>query len=68
MNSITELLDLEDNDIIISNIETQDTAKILAVETRHIPHRCPICDYKMHSRGIKIRTINHPIMQDGYEL
>ena len=68
MNSITELLDLEDNNIIISSIETHGTTKILTIETRPISHHCPICDYKMHSRGIKIRTINHPIIQDGYEL
>ena len=54
MNSITELLDLEDNNIIISNIETHGTTKTLIIETRPISHHCPICDYKMHSRGIKI--------------
>ena len=68
MNSITDLLDLEDNDISISNIETYGTTKILTVETKPVVHHCPICDYKMHSRGIKTRTINHPIIQDGYEL
>ena len=28
----------------------------------------PPCGFRMHSRGIKTRSIRHPILQDGYEL
>ena len=28
----------------------------------------PICGFRMHSRGIKTRTINHPVLQDSYKL
>ena len=68
MNSITDLLDLEDNDVIISNIDTQGQTKILTLETPPTAHFCPSCGFRMHSRGIKKRTINHPIMQDNYSL
>ena len=34
MNSITELLDLEDADIFISDISISGTQKILTIETR----------------------------------
>ena len=68
MNSITELLNLEDADIFISDITISGTTKILTLETHPIIHFCPICGFKMHSRGIKTRTINHPILQDTYEL
>ena len=68
MNSITELLNLEDSDIFISDITISGTKKILTLETHPIIHFCPICGFKMHSRGIKTRTINHPILQDSYEL
>lgn len=68
MNSITELLDLEDSDIFISDIEIQGTTKFLTLETRLQAHYCPICGFKMHSRGIKKRIIKHPILQDNYEL
>ncbi len=68
MNSITELLNLEDADIFISNISINGTKKILTLETKPIRHFCPVCGFKMYSRGIKIRTINHPVLQDGYEL
>lgn len=68
MNSITELLNLEDSEITISDISIQDTKKILTLETPPSVHFCPSCGFRMHSRGIKKRTIAHPILQDNYEL
>jgi len=68
MNNITDLLDLEDSDIIISDISIQGTNKNITLETRPVPHFCPSCGFRMHSRGIKQRTINHPILQDNYSL
>ena len=64
MNSITELLDLEDADIFISDISISGTQKILTIETRPESHFCPICGFKMHSRGLKTRTINHTVLQE----
>ena len=68
MNSITELLDLEDSEIIISDISIQGQTKTITIETVPAVHFCPSCGYKMHSRGVKDRTINHPILQDNYSL
>ena len=68
MNSITDLLDLEDSEIIISDITIQDQTKTLTIETVPSAHFCPSCGYRMHSRGVKKRTINHPILQDNYQL
>ena len=68
MNSITDLLDLEDADIIISDIQIQGQTKTLILETPPTAHFCPICGYRMHSRGVKNRKINHPILQDNYSL
>lgn len=68
MNRITELLDLEDSDIFISDISIQGTTKFLTLETKLCTHHCPSCGFKMHSRGIKKRIIKHPILQDNYEL
>ena len=68
MNTITELLNLEYSDITISDITIQGTTKILTLETKPYPHYCPVCGFKMHSRGTKLRTIKHPILQDNYEL
>lgn len=68
MNTITELLNLEDSDILISDISIQGTTKTLTLETKPSPHYCPVCGFKMHSRGVKQRTIKHPVLQDNYEL
>lgn len=68
MNSIIELLDLEDSDIFISDTSISGTTKTLTLETHPEVHYCPCCGFKMHSRGIKTRTINHPILQDSYSL
>ena len=68
MNSITKLLDLEDPDVIISDVQVQGQVKTITLETPPVPHYCPTCGYRMHSRGVKTRTINHPILQDSYRL
>ena len=68
MNSITELLDLEDIDISITDIRIEGRKKILSLETKLEAHFCPCCGFKMYSRGIKRRKISHPVLQDGYEL
>lgn len=68
MHRITELLDLEDSDIFISDITIQGSTKFLTLETKLCIHHCPSCGFKMHSRGIKKRIVKHPILQDNYEL
>ena len=68
MNSITDLLDLEDNEVIIKDIYYQGQTKFLTLETPPTTHFCPVCGFRMYSRGVKKRTINHPILQDNYSL
>ena len=68
MNSITELLDLVDSEIFVSDIQIEGTRKLITLETHLTSHFCPSCGFRMHSRGIKTRTISHPVLQDGYEL
>lgn len=68
MNSIIELLDLEDADIYISDINNVGTRKYLTPETHPHIHFCPVCGFRMHSKGTKIRTFNHPVLQDSYSL
>lgn len=68
MNSITELLNLEDENLIISDISIEGTSKIITLETLPVPRYCPACGFRMHSKGVKTRKIKHPILQDNYEL
>ena len=68
MDSITKLLDLEDADLIYSDLRVEGKTKTIVLESRPTPHFCPSCGFRMHSRGVKKRTINHPIFQDNHQL
>ena len=68
MNSITDLLDLEDSDVIVSDISIEGQTKTITLETLPTARFCPSCGFRMYSRGVKKRTINHPVFQDGYSL
>ena len=39
--------------------------KIIHISRDPFPTYCNGCGFRMHSRGIKKRTVNHPVMQDG---
>ena len=43
MNNITDLLDLEDSDIKISDIIIEGQTKTLIIETPPVASYCPIC-------------------------
>lgn len=58
MNNITELLDLEDSDITISDIIIEGQTKTIIRETPPSARYCPTCSFRMHSRDIKNSTIN----------
>ena len=59
---------IEDNDLELLSCEIQGLKKIVPFGSVSTPQFCPKCSYKMYSRGIKTRTINHPVLQDGYQL
>lgn len=66
MNDIIKLLNLEDENIIIEKIDVVNMEKIITISKPLTPMFCPICNCRMHSKGIYPRTVNHPVMQDGY--
>lgn len=68
MNDILQLLDLGDENIKIVDVNIDGDVKAITVEKRLEEHFCPMCGFKMHSRGIKTRTARHQILQDGYKL
>ena len=51
MNSITDLLDLEDANISISSIDIEGHTKTIYLETALEAHFCPCCGFRMHSRS-----------------
>lgn len=65
MNDIINLLRLEDDSIIVTEVNISGTIRSITLEKKLVPMYCPSCLCRMHSRGKKIRTVNHPIFQDG---
>ncbi len=49
-------------------VSREGTTKTLTLETHPTTHFCPSCSFRMHSRGVKQRTVRHPILQDVYQL
>lgn len=68
MNDTISLLDLEDSNIEIESISIDGRIKTVTLITHPQIRFCPICGYRMHSRGIRPRRISHPIIQDTYAL
>lgn len=68
MNNITSFLDIEDASIIVEDITIEGRVKTITLSTRTEVRFCPQCGFRMHSRGIRIRKINHPILQDTYQV
>lgn len=68
MNNIINFLCLPDNDIEVTNIEISGDTKYVYIRKILTPMFCPNCNYRMHSKGIRKRSIRHPIFQDGYKL
>ena len=68
MDDIISLLNLEDQGLEIESVKQEGHTKIVTLFTRPQTCFCPKCGYIMHSRGIKIRTINHPVLQDTFRL
>jgi len=67
-DNIIKFLNFEDSNLEVGELKTINGQRVLSVRLKLSPHFCPICGYRMHSKGIYERTVNHPIMQDGMPL
>lgn len=67
MNTITDLLNLEDSQIVVEEVLLEGGVKTLVLGTPASIHFCPLCSFRMHSKGIKTRTVNHPILQGSQQ-
>ena len=68
MDNIIEFLNFEDEGLEVLDQKVEKGRRILTLQKKPIAHFCPVCSYRMHSKGITPRTINHPVMQDGLQL
>lgn len=67
MNDIINLLGLEDETVKVIDISISDATKTITLEKQLCDHYCPSCGCRMYSRGVKTRTVNHPVFQDGHK-
>lgn len=67
-NDIIKFLNFLDTDIEVSNIEIKDSTKYIHIQKIVTNKVCPLCGSIMYSKGIRIRNINHPVLQDGFKL
>lgn len=68
MNNIIEFLNICDDDIEEYKTEIRDDTRIIYVRKKLRPVYCPVCGYRMHSKGMRTKEVRHPIFQDGYKL
>ncbi|MCF0106714.1 MAG: ISL3 family transposase [Holdemanella sp.] len=63
------LLNLPDDGTYgITKVEAIDSIKYVHIERPPKPTYCPNCQARMHSKGIYVRTVNCPILQDTTRL
>lgn len=60
MKDIINLLGLEDKTIKFIDVSVADSSKTITVEKVLYDHYCPSYGCRMHLRGVKMRTVNHP--------
>lgn len=68
MDNIIKFLNFEDDALEVLDQKVEKGRRIVVLQKKATPHFCPVCSYRMHSKGIYPRTINHPVMQDGLQL
>ncbi len=71
-NNITTLLGLDASEIVVTrvNVLNRSSGNIKEIYLERIlrPQYCPECGFRMYSHGTYTRTVNHPILQDGFAL
>ena len=69
IDDIINFLDIKESGIRILDTRIEKgTTKVIALDKRPITHYCEHCGYRMYSKGIYKRRVNHPVLQDGFTL
>lgn len=65
-NFIMEFMNLKDlNTFDISVLPSDDSQIIFQVEHKACVKTCPLCGFRMHSKGFYTRTVKHPLLVDN---
>ena len=67
-NDIIKLLNLEDDCVINSINISPNQTKTISLSKLPSEKYCPICNFRMHSKGVRTRTVKHQMLLDGYQL
>lgn len=69
-SNIFYLLNISDPDdsLNIDYIREESPNKIIGISRKLSVTFCPVCNTRMYSKGNYIRTVNHPITQDGWHI
>lgn len=65
---IIKLLNLEDDCIVKSIDITNSNTKTITLEKVSKEFFCPLCNTRMHSKGVRPRKVKHQMIMDGYQL
>ena len=55
----------DDGTYTVTKIEIIGSDKFVYIKKNLKPTLCPMCQSRMHSKGIYVRKVNHPISQDS---
>lgn len=68
-DSIIEVLNLKGDNVKVTDTDNSQPGKLfISIEKNTRPSICPICGQTLYSKGSDIRTLNHPILQDGRDV
>lgn len=67
-NNIIKLLNLEDTCIITAINISDRYMKVVSLANRPVEKYCPLCNFRMHSKKVRVRTVKHQMLLDGYRL
>ena len=66
--SITRILRLGDDSADVTDVQISSDTIEVTLQKKDQVMFCPECGCRMESKCIRVRKVNHPVMQDGYKL
>ena len=67
-DSITKLLRLSDDSINVIDVTQNNDTITITLQKKDPVMFCPECACRMESKGIHVRKVNHPVLQNGCKL
>ena len=65
---ITQILGIKDDGIKVLGVKETPNTLTVTIERKITFHYCDLCGFRMHSKGINTRHVNHPVLHQGRRL